>query len=267
MPTMMALVAFGMFRRGLHRDYPYFFNYAVFAVVSFAIEYPLHTWTNYFYVYWTLTALSSVVSFAVILEIFKDAFRPYEALRDLSVILFRWCALVILLVAGMWAVTSWRNNGIDNITNSIYLVSRCVRMMQCALVFFMLLFSDYLHISRKNFVFGVAVGLGFWSAVNMLVFTSLAQQSAFSKAFLSRINSVAYVGAMLVWLGYTLLPSTVRSPANRTAVATQKWDMVLDEARNPAPAVSLLDSMDKTVERLLYPAPNEAAEVVIPSRR
>ena len=97
-----------MYRRRLHREFPYFFNYVIFQVLTFAVEFPLRHWINYYYVYWTCTALSVVVSFAVLLEIFKDAFRPYEALRDLSLILFRWCALVVLLVAGMWAITSWR---------------------------------------------------------------------------------------------------------------------------------------------------------------
>ena len=50
--------------------------------------------------------LSVLISFAVLQEIFKDAFRPYENLRDLSVILFRWSALVVLLVAVMWAINA-----------------------------------------------------------------------------------------------------------------------------------------------------------------
>ena len=65
-------------------------------------------------------------------------------------------------------------NQIDNITNGIYLVERSVRMMQCGLVFFMLLFSEYLGISRRNVVFGIAVGFGFFAAVNMLVMTAIA---------------------------------------------------------------------------------------------
>ena len=155
-PVLMAAIAVAMYRRGLQREFPYFFNYVVLQVLSFAVEFPLRNSANFFWVSWTTTALSVAVSFGVLLEIFKDAFRPYEALRELSVILFRWCALVVLLVAGMWAMTSWQSTGIDNLKNAIYLVSRCVRMMQCALVFFMLLFSEYLGISRRNVVFGIS---------------------------------------------------------------------------------------------------------------
>jgi hypothetical protein len=251
-PVLMGAIAACMYRRRLHREFPFFFNYVLFQVIAFAVEFPLRTWTNFYYVYWTISALSIIVSFAVLQEIFKDAFRPYEALRDLSVILFRWCALVVLLVAGMWAITSWRANQIDNITNGIYLVERSVRMMQCGLVFFMLLFSEYLGISRRNVLFGISVGFGFFAAINMLVVTAVTHQTAVSKANLSRINSTAYLISALLWLAYTALPARERSAAKRPAVVSQKWDYALDDARNAPPAESLLDTMDQTVERLLY---------------
>jgi len=251
-PVIMTAIAVSMYRRRLHREFPFFFNYAVFQVLTFAVEFPFRNSVNYYYVYWTCSALTLVVTFAVFQEIFKDAFRPYEALRDLSVILFRWCALVVLLVAGMWAITSWKADQIDNITNGIYLVDRSIRMMQCGLVFFMLLFSEYLGISRRNVVFGVAVGFGFFAAINMLVMTALSNYTVITRSNLNRINSAAYLVSGLVWLAYTALPAKERSAVKVTATASQKWDYALEDARNAPPVESLLDNMDQTVERLLY---------------
>lgn len=265
-PMLMSVIALCMYRRRLNREFPYFFNYVIFQVLSFLIEFPLRNWVNYYYVYWTVQALSVVVSFAVLLEIFRGAFRPYEALRDLSIILFRWCALVVLLLAGMWVITSWRGNQIDNITNAIYLVDRSVRLMQCGLVLFMLLFSEYLGISRRNVLFGIAVGFGFFAAVNMLVMTALSHQSFLTKSSLSRISAGAYTASMLIWLAYSAFPATVRSGAKQPAEATQKWDQALDDARNGAPVTSLLDSMDETVERLLYHRVPDA-NVTVATRR
>jgi len=265
-PVLMSVIAVTMYRRGLHREFPYFFNYVLFQVVSFAVEFPMRHSGNFYWVSWTTTALSVVVSFGVLLEIFRDAFRPYEALRDLSVILFRWCALVVLLVAGMWAVTSWNATGIDSLTDSIYLVNRCVRMVQCGLVFFMLLFSEYLGISRRNVVFGISMGLGFYAAVNMLVVTALSHHTAMPQLVLRRLNSVAYILAMLTWLVYSVIPAKARVAAKQAAINSEKWDSALDEVRNPLPAVSLLDSMDQTVERLLY-HPGTEASVTVPNRQ
>lgn len=265
-PFLMTAVAVSMYRRKLHHEFPFFFNYVLFEVLSFAVEFPLRNWVNYYYVYWTCSALCIIVTFAVLQEIFNDAFRPYEALRDLSVILFRWCALVVLLVAGMWAITSWRANQIDNITNGIYLVDRSVRMMQCGLVFFMLLFSEYLGISRRNVLFGISVGFGFFAAINMLVMTALTHQTVIGKSNLSRINSAAYLTSALVWLAYTALPAKARVTVKQSGAASQKWNYALDDARNAPPAESLLDTMDQTVERLLYHRGVEAKATLVGRR-
>jgi len=266
-PVLMTSIAISMWRRKLHREFPYFFNYVVFQVISFAVEFPLRfrNEPSFFWVSWITTALSVVLSFAVLLEIFKDAFRPYEALRDLSAILFRWCALVVLLVAGMWAVTTWNPTNADNVTSAMFVVTRCVRMMQCGLVFFMLLFSEYLGISRRNVVFGISIGFGFFAAVNMLVITALNHSTVISHLALRTINSVAYVTAMLIWFAYTALPMEARGGVMETAHASQKWDSALDEVRNSPAPVSLLDTMDQTVERLLYHRGPEA-EAASPNR-
>lgn len=251
-PVIMTAVIVSMYRRGVHRQFPFFFNYAIFQVVTFAVEFSTRNWVNYYYVYWTCSALSVIVTFAVLQEIFKDAFRPYEALRDLSVILFRWCALVVLLVAGMWAITSWQGNQMDNVTNAILLVDRTLRMMQCGLVFFMLLFSEYLGISRRNVLFGIAIGFGFFAAVNMLVVTAMAHRTVLSKLVLGRISGAAYIVSALVWLAYVALPARERSGEKVAVPASQKWDYALEDVRNAPPAESLLETMDQTVERLLY---------------
>jgi len=265
-PVLMLLIAVAMYHRRLHRDFPVFFNYVIFQIISFVVEYPLFGRPSYFYVSWTLTALSIAVSFGVLLEIFKEAFRPYEALRDLSIILFRWCALVVLLVSAMWALTSWNGNQVDSMLSVILLVDRSVRLMQCGLVFFMLLFSEYLVISRRNAVFGISVGFGFYAAVKMLVLTAANHQTLFTKSVLGRISSIAYLVSMLIWLVYSVMPVKARVGAKQRVTASEKWDSALDEVRNPLPAVSLLDSMDQTVERLLYHHGTEAGATV-PTRR
>jgi len=250
-PTLQVGVLVAMYRRGLRRDYPYFFNYAILQVFGEPILFIMHkqSYALYFYGYWVSIALSAVLSFAVLYEIFRNAFRPYEALRDLGVILFRWSALVILLVAGMWAIAPGHAAQNGPITNSIMLAARSVRLMQCGLVFFLLLFSEYLGISRRNFLFGVALGFGLFASVNMLVAAGVSYGGVISASVLSLINSAVYNVSTLIWLGYAAL-----APSRSSALAAiPEWNSALEDARVPAGADSLLDSMDRTVERLLYP--------------
>jgi len=258
-PCLQAGVLIAMLRRGLQRDYPYFFNYTVLGVVSEPLLYliSLQSYTVYYYVYWVNLGLSVIVSFAVLYEIFRDAFRPYEALRDLSVILFRWSALVVLLVAVMWAINSAKSDK-NMVTQAIQLADRSVRLMQCGLVFLLLLFSEYLGIPRRSLLFGISLGFGLFASVNMLVFTSATHHGILRQATLSHINSAAYLTAVLIWLGYTLAAAPSASKVAEDSVLRSKdWNLALEDARVPADVDSLLDTMDRTVERLLY-HPEEA---------
>ncbi len=240
-----------MYRRGLQREYQYFFYYLIVQVLtkSFLMVFRSSTLV-YFYGYYITLALCICLSFAVFQELFRDAFRPYEALRELSTILFRWSTLVVLLVGGMWAVTSIHSLDSTAVMNVILLGDRSVRLMQCGMVFFLLLFSEYLGISRKNVMFGIAVGFGFYAAIDMLVSTGLSHQSLVPKWLLRGIDVVAYDISIVIWLAYTVLPATVRS---RDAIVSKSQDVnqALEDFRDQPATESLLDSMDRTVERLL----------------
>jgi len=261
-PLMQLGVLVAMYRRGLHRDYPYFFNYALLQVVSDPVLFVIqrHSYTLYYWSYWVSTALSALLSFAVLQEIFHDAFRPYEALRDLGVILFRWSTLVVLLVGVMWAMTAARSSQLDLFTNGIFLVQRSVCLMQCGLVFFLLLFGKYLGISRRHVLFGIALGFGIFASVSMLVAAAASSHATFVLAsVLSQIESAAYDFAVIIWLGYTAL-APVGSRVALASARSKDWNYALEDAR-VQPVDSLLDTMDRTVERLLYPREEAKARV------
>ena len=252
-----------LYRRGLHRDYPFFFNYTILQIVSvpvLAIASRL-SYSAYYYTYYINLGLSVIISFAVLQEVFQDAFRPYENLRDLSVILFRWSALVALLVAVMWAINASHSTDTGVVNDVMQLADRSVRLMQCGLVFFLLLFHGYLGISPRSMLFGISIGFGFFAGINMLVFTGLSRHGLLTDAMLSHINAVAYTIAVGVWLGYAMAAAPSRSQVYSEAlVRTPDWNSALEEARI-VPADSVLDVMDRTVERLLYPPEQSKVKV------
>ncbi len=255
-PVLQAGVLVCMFRRGLHRDYPFFFNYTILQVVSspFLALANIYSYVIYYYAYYVSIGLSVLLSFAVLQEIFKDAFRPYEALRDLGVILFRWSALVVFLVGVMWAINAAHKPEYNVVQDMILLADRSLRLMQCGLVFFLLLFSEYLGIPHRSFLFGISLGFGFFAAVDMLVVTGASHHGILHRATLSQINSAAYLLTVIIWLGYTLAAAPSASKVSDSVVLRSKdWNSALQDARIPSPEDSLLDTMDRTVERLLYP--------------
>jgi hypothetical protein len=260
-PALQALVVYFMLRRKLNRDYPIFFNYTIFQVLTSIFLFCVKNFWHqnaadyvYYFGFWGTTLLSSLMAFGVLHEIFKDAFRPFEALRDLSSILFRWAALVVLLVAGMSAISAGSSSPIpvDPFTNTILVVQRNIRVMQCGLIFFLLLFSEYLGISKRHVLFGVAIGFGFFGAVNMLFSTAISHSTQLGGTILREINSAAYLTACLVWLGYVASPKTLRAGEVVSEARSKDWNEALEDARAQIQGDSLLDTMDKTVEQLLY---------------
>jgi hypothetical protein len=254
-PLLQAGVLFTMYRRGLHKDYPYFFYYTILQVVSAIVLAVLaaYSYTAYYYAYYGNLGLSVLISFAVLQEIFKDAFRPYENLRELSIILFRWSALVVLLVAVMWAINA-KNNADNGVFTAIMMLGdRSLRLMQCGLVFFLLLFNEYLGIPHRSMLFGISLGFGLFAAVNMLVATAAGQHGFLSSAALNEINTGAYLVAVIIWFGYTLAaaPSKAREELLMT---TEVWDRNLGTPGEPVDSV--LDRMEVTVDRL-FNSPND----------
>jgi hypothetical protein len=195
-----------LFRRGLYREFPYFFSYIVLQVggITFSLL-AQRSASLYFYGYWTINAVSVVISLAIFYEIFKEAFRPYEALHDLSAILFRWLALVLVLLGCLWVITSIHNDGHDSITAGVLLADRSVRLMQCGLGCFVLFSSEYLGISRRQVLYGIALGFGLFTSVNVLMATGMSHPSAIHASVLWRLNLAACDLAALIWLVYTAL--------------------------------------------------------------
>ena len=241
------------YRRRMQNYYPAFFYYIVVEVVSDPfLALAQDRWPYiYYFGYWITVCLTAALSFFVLQEIFQDAFRPFEALHDLSTILFRWATLVLLLVAGISALNFSNHSRLDDVTSTILMVDRNVRVMLCGLVFFLLMFSEYLGISRRHVMFGVAVGFGFFSAIHMLVTMAITHRTILHRSTLGAINSGAYLIACVIWLAYVANPKTLLAGQPVSEAKSRDWNEALEEARAQIPSESLLDTMDKTVAQLL----------------
>ena len=200
-PAVMLAIAARMLRSGLRREFPCFFNFVVFGIVTFAVEFLLRNSANYYYVYWVITALGVLFSFAVLVELVQKVVDGTKTLEHWNIPLFCWCALAAMAMVGMWPLAS----SMDNVTNGIFVVNRTVRVAQFALAFFMVMFGAALGISKRNLLFGIAIGFGFFSVVHLLVMVSVEHQTRLSNTTLSRVSSAAYVISLFIWLAYAVM--------------------------------------------------------------
>jgi hypothetical protein len=248
-PVLQLGVAGIFYRRKLHRIFPIFFYYLIFQVVNFCVVFPAYrygTYPQYFYSYWGLQAVSLALGFKIIHEIFLDVFRPYHALKDLGSVLFKWAALVMMLVAIVVAAASPTTQQ-GPIVQAVVTVQRCVRVSQCGLILFLLVFSKYLGVSWRQHSFGISLGFGGFAGAELLMIALNASGNA-SEVSVALVNMVAYNAAVLLWLGYAYLKAPAReNPAN--LLMSQRWNQSLGDIQQPLPADSLIPMFEGMVDR------------------
>jgi hypothetical protein len=264
-PVLELSLAGVMFWRRLHRTFPVFFAYIVFQVVNFLILFPIYRFgsgTAYFRAYWISAVISLAIGFKVIHEIFLDVLRPYPNLKDLGTLLFKWTALVMLLVAMVVTAASQPGNETP-IGQAVIIVQRCVRVMQCGLVLFLLFFSRHLGVVRRQFSFGIALGFGSYAAVELIILALVSgNQVQIPTITLSLINTAAYGLSILTWMAYASLKTTAREASSKLLMS-QRWDQGLNELRHPAAVDSLIPMFESMVDRAFSRTPqgSEGGEI------
>ncbi len=240
-----------MVRRKLRLEFPFFFSYAAFQVVSAPLLWTLYhrgVYADYFYAYWTISALSFALGLGVLYEIFQHAFRPYAALRGLGSMLFRWAALVLLMVAVITALSA--PAGQSPLITAILSLERSIRMMQCGLLILMLFFSPQLGLSWRSHLFGIAAGFGGYAAISLTPVSLRAQMGIPGDSAYPLINSGAYALAAATWFAYLLAPEPARL-AVRVQPVPDSWDFALQGIGRTQAPDSFLSNMEKTVDRIL----------------
>ncbi len=256
-PVLQLAVAGAMIRRKLYRSFPYFFAYIVAQILIFCILFPAYRRASdsYFFAYWATTAISVVLGFKVIHEIFLDIFRPYHTLKDLGSVLFKWAGLVMLLVAAVMSASSRVGiNEPDPLVQAIITLQRSVRVVQCGLVFFLLVFSKYLGISWRQRSFGISLGFGSFATIELSVI-ALCSAGYISHMTMNLVNLVAYNLAITTWIVYAVMTSPSREPSV-TLLKSQRWEQSLAELQHHSdPADSLIPIFEGMVERAFSRSP------------
>src|SRR5205823_8553897 len=205
-PLLQLSVAAVMFRRKSHKVFPVFFTYLISQILMFSALLPIFQLEYsdlFFFAYWSCAAISLAIGFKVIHEIFLDIFRPYHTLKDLGSVLFQWAALVMLLVAGVVAAASpVASQG--PLVQAVLTVQRCVRVIQCGLVLFLLVFSKYLGVTWRQHSFGIALGFGSFASAELTLIALNASSNA-SEVSVALVNILAYNAAAILWLAYAWL--------------------------------------------------------------
>jgi hypothetical protein len=254
-PVLQSVVAVVLWRRGLHKKFPVFFAYLLVQTAMFAALFPLRLSGNYgwfFWGYWSAAAINAILGFKVIHEIFLDVFRPHHTLKDLGTVVFKWAGVVMLLVSVVVAFSNSFQR--DPVVHAVTTLQRSVRLVQFGLILFLLLFSRFLGVSRRQLSFGIALGFGFFAGLELMLL-ALAFGGLLHEGSFNFINMVAYNLSIVTWLAYSLARSEAQQSA-ANPLQTQRWEQGLADIQHPVPSDSLIPMFESMVERAISRSSN-----------
>jgi hypothetical protein len=252
---VQSAVAWAMLKHKLRQQFPFFFHYIVFQILSSVGLFAVFQSGNkfvYFFSYWSCAAIGAVLGFVIIYEIFDNAFRLFAALRDFSRVIFRWACVVLMIVAMVMAMTSASTSGY-RITLGILAVERGVLLVQGGLLLFLLMYSSRLGITWKHQSFGIALGLGFSASAHLILNSLWARLGASWHPMHNMLLMICSNVAALTWAVYMFSPEPARVTEEAQFApkpVLQRWNQVL-AGEDSLGSGTFIPSMERIVDRVM----------------
>lgn len=217
--ALLGVLAIVLFRHRLYLQFPFFLAYVLYEIAEFILLFALRsipavTGEQYAYAYSGTLLLSVALRFGVIDEVSQDLFRKSPLLKVVSRRFLR-CATGLLLVMGV-LLTIWAPGDSSVRFMSVSVVNRGAAMVQCGLLLSLFLFARFIGLTWRRPTFGIALGLGALSSVDIAAHAVRAQFTSSWVPYLNLMITGAYLSCVLIWIGYLLVAES--QPASLAAV-------------------------------------------------
>jgi hypothetical protein len=196
----------------------FFYAYIVFKICRSAVLFVTYhassgpAYYTYFWLFWLSEFVEIPLSIAVIYELYENTLAEYEAIRKASGILFRWAAVILILV-GAIAVASSPAADSSRVMVGILSIKQAGTIVCAGLLLLLFLAGNVLGLRWKHYVFGIALGFALHASVELVVIAVRARLGTVTPIW-PIVDGVAYHCALLIWITY--LFSRERSQATST---------------------------------------------------
>jgi len=230
--ALQVLLAATLLVKRAWRKYPMFSAYVFFTLFETAVTFPGNRMgAAYFYTFWICEAIGIVLGLAVVREIFTNIFAPHAALRKLATMIFR-VAVVALILLACGAIYEQSGNA-RSIARVVMVATDGTRIIELGLIMFLFLSSSAFGLHWRQNEFGIALGLGTCSAIELINVTLMTHLSPEAGQILSLVRSLSFNGSLLIWLGYLLFPERATSSGELPKKAQlEQWNQAVTELIN-----------------------------------
>jgi hypothetical protein len=186
----------------------------------------------YFYAFWLMEASGIVLGFAVVYEVFQIVFSGHAGLRRLAALTFRW-VLAFLLLVGVVVLIKQAPLGFRGITSAILIVEQATRIIEVGLLMCLFLLCTAFGLHWRQQVFGIALGLGAFVAVELITVTVRGQVGKSAYDALNVLRILGFNVSLLIWIGYLLAPERASSKAELPQRSQlEQWNQAVMELIN-----------------------------------
>lgn len=183
----------------------------------------------YFVIYWITEATSLFLGLAVVCEIFIHLFRPYPGLRKLAATVFR-CAVVFLLVLGVIVIYKQPVGEHYPVGAGLLSMEQAARILETGLLLFLFLFASAFGLHWRQYVFGIALGLGIFVTVELVAITMRVQFGIAANSIFNIVRTVSYNSSLFIWIAYILAPELATQPCEMPKRAQlEQWNKAVME--------------------------------------
>lgn len=241
-PSILVLVLVcRLWQKSLQRQHALFIAFAVASAVEQLTLYccdviPSVTARTWWEVFWVGLLVEGILKFALVGEIFAQAFDAYRSIARLGTRLIRTVGVTLVLAAAIAAGFAPRDS-LFGIVSGAHLLQQAIYLIECGLLLFIFVFSAYFSVQLSRSVFGIAVGLAVSGCVHLATWAIIANGglSDERRVLLDFVNMATYHVCVLVWFYYLLVPakvaakSAVSVPEHTLEVWNQELERLLQQ--------------------------------------
>ena len=197
---LAVVLAVIMLRRKLHREFPFFFVYVVFAILAAVVRLSVSgDYVMFFKVFWGTQVLYAVLALLALYEVFHEVFLPFYEL-------WWWFRLIFPGAVGVTVIIFVRRAILyppvqaTPLISAILSFSRAINWVEALLfgLFFALVLL--LGVRWRSYPFGIVEGFGISALGALLAYGLRSEFGTKYNMFAKYAPPVAYVLGVLVWL-------------------------------------------------------------------
>src|SRR5271154_77671 len=238
---LQAALAIFLWRRGVHRFFPFFLAYLTFGAIEQFTLYgmdvlPSVSTEAFWNAFWVGSIIEGAIKFGVVGELFFHLLSTRPAIAKLGsrLISGTGAALVLLAVAAA-AFTPLVHRQLISISRAHVLLQSSY-VVDCGLALFLFVFAAVQGLTWDRRDFGIALGFGIVWCEHKGTWALSANGAWLDKSYLlDFLNMATYHLCVLIWFCYLLVPqksattSAAQLPDNNLAIWNRELERLLQK--------------------------------------